>query len=322
MRSKGRFLIPVLATLLPVLFLIPSPPAQSAALLKSVLSPAGQVAYESATVGSYFSVSSADYGAAFSGLTDMTKIGISDAIISGCSGGGWSAGYLTVTSSSINIPANAYIVGFASSSTGSSTTKSNIRLASSSTYKGTYNWLTLSTAPVGTTGAKYFLFRSPATSASPQYLGIWGSTAMCSVNQTFAAGGYSTSGPPFTSFTNYTSDSIALQVIYSTSDQWANTPPTVALSVAGNVTKVVKGNSIQVTATTSDEGLVTFRYNNKNIGGCVGVKTSSSSAICNWKPAVQGAGSVTATLRSPTSAFSATISTPVRVTVTKRLNTR
>lgn len=310
----------IFLALLPTLAITHPSPAQAAATLRSVLSTAGQSAYDATVNGGYFEVIQTDYAAANSGLTNMTKIGMSDATISGTCNP-WGGTYLTVTDSAINIPANAYIVGFASGFV-SASANSNIRLATATSYKGTYNWLTTLTAPTSGSGAKYFLFKAPATSASTRYLGIWGSATLCGSSGPFPNGAYSSSGPPWSSFSNYSSDTINLQVLYSTSDQWVVAPPTITTSVAGNVRTVFKGTPILITTSLSDDGLVTFKYNNKNIGKCASVKSVSLSATCNWKPSVQGSGRITATLRSPTAAFTSVTSSPLTISVNKRTNNR
>lgn len=310
----------VILALMPALYIAQPDPAQAAATLRSVLSAAGKSSYDATLDGGYFEVTQADYAAANSGLSNVTKIGMSDSTITGtCSP--WGGTYLTVTDSAINIPANAYIVGFASGFV-SAAANSNIRLATATTYKGTYNWLTTLTAPTSGSGAKYFLFKAPTTSASTRYIGIWGSATLCGSSGPFPNGAYSSSGPPWSSFSNYSSDTINLQVLYSTADQWVVAPPTISASLAGNVKTVFKGTPITITTSLSDDGIVTFKYNNKNIGGCASIRSSSLSATCNWKPALQGSGRITATLRSPTAAFTAVTSSALVVNINKRSNNR
>lgn len=292
--------------------------ASAAANLRSLLSPAGQSAYDAASDGGYFVVSQSDYAAAFSGLSNMTKIGIDDATLtSTCSG--WSANYLTVSDSTMNLPGNSYLVGFASGFT-NAPSNSNIRLATSSSYKGTYSWLTTYTAPTSGAGAKYFLFKSPAVSPSTRYLGIWGSSTMCG-NGAYPNGAYSMSGPPWSSFTTYTGNSINLQVIYSTSDQWTSAPPTITAAFSSGGNLAYKGVSKSISLSTSVDGLATFKFNGKNIAGCVSLRTISLGTTCNWKPAVQGSGIISITLSSSNASFSS-VSSTLQVQIQKRANSR
>lgn len=312
--------------LMPALYITQPEPAQAAALMRSVLSPAGQSAYDSAVAGGYFNVSQSDYDAAFNNLTGVTKAGMSDSQVAECTGI-FSATFINVVDSATAIPANSYIVGFASglSQTGNG---QSLRLVSSGTYKGVYDFLTTATAPVNVsaTGARYYLFKEPVTTSSKRFLGIWSNVGAptCKGSGTFPEGGYA--GPsattPWGSFTSRTSDLTRLQVMYSNTDQWTPATPTISASLAGNVKTAFKGTPITITTSLSDNGLVTFRFNNKSIGGCASVPSTSLSATCNWKPSVQGSGRITATLRSPTSAFTSVTSSPLVVSVNKRSNNR
>ena len=310
--------------LMPAIYIAQPEPAQAAALMRSVLSPAGQSAYDSAVAGGYFNVSQSDYDAAFNNLATVTKAGMTDSQVAECSAA-FSATFINVVDSATAIPANSYIVGFASGliNTGSN---QSLRLVSSSTYKGVYDFLTSATAPVNVTssGAKYFLFKQPVTSNTKRFVGIWSSGNTCKGSGTFPEGGYAgpSSTTPWGSFTSRTSDLTRLQVMYSSADQWTPAPPTITLSLTGNVKTAFKGTPITISTSLSDEGLVTFKFNNKSIGGCASVPSASLSATCNWKPSVQGSGRITATLRSPTAAFSSVTSSPLIVSVNKRSNNR
>ncbi|CAN2219955.1 hypothetical protein MCEMRE196_01231 [Candidatus Nanopelagicaceae bacterium] len=310
--------------LLPTFAISHPAPAQAAALMRSVLSTAGQSSYDAAVSGGYFNVTKSDYDAAFNNLTSVVKVGMTDSQVAECSAA-FSGTFINVVDSATAIPANSYIVGFASGliSTGSN---QSLRLVISSTYKGVYDFLTSATAPVNvtTSGAKYFLFKQPVTSSTKRFVGIWSSDNTCKGSGTFPEGGYAgpSSTSPWGTFTSRTSDLTRLQVMYSSEDQWTPAPPTISSSLTGNAKTVFKGKSIAITTTLSDDGLVTFKYNNKNIGGCVSVRSASLSATCSWKPSVQGSGRITATLRSPTGAFTSVTSSPLLVSVNKRSNNR
>lgn len=312
----------LLAVIAPSIFTSSQPSAIASASVKSVLSTAGKAAYDTATAGGYFEVSAADYAAAYSGLASVTKVGTSDASIAACSYS-WSAGYGTVMNNTVMLPANAYILGFASGFYTNASTPQRIRLISASSYKGTYDWFTSESTTSTGVGAKYYLFKSPATTGANRYLGHWSSFNPCATSGSFpTAGYYSSATGPWPISNTYTSDIPNLQVMYTTIDQWTPTPATITLSIAGGVKTANKGVVIALTSTLSDDGLVTFKYNGKNIGNCVALKSASLTATCNWKPTVQGNGSITATLRSPTSAFSTVNSTTLNVSISKRLTLR
>jgi len=322
MRNRLIWALGAILALLPPLALTHPSPAQAAAQLRTLLSPAGQTAYDSAVAGGYFNVSQSDYDAAFNNLTGVTKAGMTDSQITECSGS-FSGTFIVVVDSATAIPANSYIVGFASGLVGSGANQS-LRLVSSATHKGVYDFLTTATAPVSTSGPKYFLFKEPVTSSSKRFLGIWSSSLICKGSGLFPEGGYAgpSSSSPWGTFSSRTSDLPRLQVMYSSTDQWTPAAPTISASLAGNVKTVFKGTSIAISTSLSDDGLVTFKYNGKNIGKCVSKQSTSLTATCNWVPTVQGSGKITATLRSPTAEFATVTSTPLHVTVAKRSNNR
>jgi hypothetical protein len=219
--------------------------------------------------------------------------------------------YMTVINNTIVIPANAYILGYATRIPGAPT-NAYTRLVTSSTYKGTYNYLVTSSFPKSVGGMNYYLFN----------LGLWANVNTCLGAFSSTTGGYGAgTTEPFTITNNYSNNFPFLQVLYTTVDQWSSTS-TITLSIAGNIRSVTKGTTVALTSSLGDDGLVTFKYNGKNIPKCISITSTSLSATCNWKPAVQGGGRITATLRSPTSAFTTVTSAPLQVTVAKRSNTR
>jgi hypothetical protein len=72
--------------------------------------------------------------------------------------------------------------------------------------------------------------------------------------------------------------------------------PLLTTSVAGNVKSVRKGESIQLTTNVDQAGKVTFLANGKRIAGCIGISTSGGNVTCNWKPTLQGAIRITASM--------------------------
>lgn len=308
-------LIPALATISPV-------SVQAAASVRSVLSATGQAYYDSATAGSYFPVSSVDFASAQANLSSVTKLGMTDAQLTGCNGT-WSANGALVYNNTITIPANAYILGYAIALASGVGTNGSARLIASTTYKGSYDFLVTSNYPKSSPGVNYYLFKTPITSASTRYLGTWANVSQCSYYINSPSGGYAIqANAPFSAWTDYQSDFPAFQILYTTSDQWAPAPVTVSASLSGGVNKVSKGIPTTINTSLSYDGLVTFKYNGKNIGKCVNIKSISLAASCNWTPAIQGSGRLTATLKSIDSSFVTTTSTPLQISILKRTNTR
>ena len=64
-------------------------------------------------------------------------------------------------------------------------------------------------------------------------------------------------------------------------------PPTVSLSIAGSVTQVSKGQSINLTATVDDTVKITFYADGKRIPKCIGLSAVAGTVTCNWKPTQQ-----------------------------------
>lgn len=179
-----------------------------AGTMRSLLSTAGQTAYDGAANDAWFSVSSTDYAAVLAGLSGTSAIGMSDAQVTVASTTAFS-GPLGVTLPQANstVPSGNYIFGLvvrgaAGASAGT------FRPYSSTTFKGTYTVLgsnTLSLAAVST--PQYYLRKNPvsATAATtyvaigPRTVSNWGATGSWP-----AAGAYSATMAAG-SWTNYTS---------------------------------------------------------------------------------------------------------------------
>ena len=68
----------------------------------------------------------------------------------------------------------------------------------------------------------------------------------------------------------------------------ANTAPAqISLSLSTNLFTAEKGKISTINAVINAPGKITFYANGKAIPGCI-KKSASTSALCNWKPAVQG----------------------------------
>lgn len=96
---------------------------------------------------------------------------------------------------------------------------------------------------------------------------------------------------------------------------------TTSIALAANSFVANKRNSIQITATVDRPGRVTFKYKGQQIAGCINVVAISTSAICNWKPIIQGQQVVTATLVPDDGSYSGS-NASVIVNVGKRTGAR
>jgi hypothetical protein len=87
-----------------------------------------------------------------------------------------------------------------------------------------------------------------------------------------------------------------------------------------------KGISIATTVTVNAAGKVRFFLNGKRIANCLAVSTTGSgsthTATCNWRPAVTGRQSITATLTPTSNTFSSVTSPALSTWVFKRSTTR
>jgi hypothetical protein len=321
-RSVITALIALLAAS-PAALLLPPASANGVNSLQRVLSPTGLSAYDTATSGSYFAVSQSDFDNAASNLASVTKVGMSDVQRTDACATTWSNNYLVVMDNTIMIPANAYILGYSVRLLSNVTGTQYSRLASSTTFKGSYDYLIGSSYPTTVAGMNYYLFKEPQTTASTRYLGIWSSANQCGVPFTSSTGGYRgpSSGPFSGIFTSQSGNFPFLQLLYTTVDQWA-VSATISLSATGAATSSTKGGSIGITTTQNMDGLVTFKANGKNIARCISLQSSSMTVTCNWKPTNQGPVRITASLRSPTSAYAAVTSDPLQMSINKRSTRR
>lgn len=96
---------------------------------------------------------------------------------------------------------------------------------------------------------------------------------------------------------------------------------TLIVSLSGGAT-AAKGVVKTMTATASDSGSVTFYINGKRVPGCVAVKTQSSVATCNWKPANQGSVTVTALLVPTNSQIAPVTASAVNLNIGRRTGRR
>lgn len=95
----------------------------------------------------------------------------------------------------------------------------------------------------------------------------------------------------------------------------------VLISLTASATTATKGTNITITAQVSQAGKITFFWNGKRIAGCIN-KSASSSATCEWKPAVTGQWSIQALLDPTDSAYVNSYSQKLPVFILKRSGTR
>ena len=323
MRRRISIGVAALIAFLPAVMLFTPAPAIGANSLQSILSPAGLSAYDTATSGSYFAVSQADFDSAATNLSSVTKLGMTDTQRTDACATTWSPNYLVVMDNTIKIPANAYILGYSVRLSSNVTGTQYSRLASATNYKGSYDFLVGSSYPNTVAGMNYYLFKDPVATGNARYLGIWATANQCGVPFTTSTGGYigGSTGPFNGTFSSQSGNFPYLQLLYTTVDQWM-VPATISVSIAGNAIAVSKGSVVQLTTTQNKDGLVTFRANGKYIGNCVSLASSAMSATCNWKPAIQGSVAITATLKSPSAAYATVTSQALRVSINKRTTNR
>lgn len=95
----------------------------------------------------------------------------------------------------------------------------------------------------------------------------------------------------------------------------------VSISLTASATTATKGTNITITAQVSQAGKITFFWNGKRIAGCIN-KATSSSATCEWKPAVTGQSSIQALLDPTDPTYVNSYSEKLPVFILKRTGTR
>lgn len=190
--------------------------------MRSLLSASGQSAYDAATGGDWFSVSASDYAAVFSGLSSVTKYGLTDVQL-GSANNAWSGGYAQAFGAGLNasLASGTYVIGFASRSSAGSGTITPL-ISTTLPTSGTYSALANS-ASVSSTSLVYYLRRAPSAVASTSYLGIVGSGNMYATNSvTGITNWYSNTGSPnFTSWISYNANPLIFQALGTPMLQWS-----------------------------------------------------------------------------------------------------
>lgn len=127
----------------------------------------------------------------------------------------------------------------------------------------------------------------------------------------------SATGTSYSSTSSYQSGSVVINYVY--------TPPqatTTSISVQGNATQLFKGNSINLTITTTPTpGNLTVTANGKRIGNCIG-RPTSGTFTCSYKPAVSGTLQIAATFTPISQGYTKSSSAVLNLTVARRINNR
>ena len=95
----------------------------------------------------------------------------------------------------------------------------------------------------------------------------------------------------------------------------------VSLSLAGGVTQVPKGQSINIIAAVDQAGRISFFIDGKRIPGCTNKSASVGNVICSWKPAIQKPVTITANLNPASNVYNNS-SSRLTVQVTRRTGSR
>ena len=101
--------------------------------------------------------------------------------------------------------------------------------------------------------------------------------------------------------------------------------PTSSVSLNSISSNQSKGTSVQLIATASDSGKVTFYANSKRIAGCIALQATGSptkTATCNWKPTVTARYQTYAGLIPTDSSISSSISSVLTISIQKRSTLR
>lgn len=195
-----------------------------AATLRSALSPTGRSAYDAATTGNFFAVSSTDYGNVATQLSSVSKYVMNDSQLAVTAGGGWTANFAQAHPASVaTIPSNTYVIGFVAR--GGSSTSGTVTPLIATAFPPTASYAAIANSPTtpNTAALNYYIRKAPATAtAATSYLGVVHSqtVALNTSSLTGLQGYYSPSGPPFSSWTSWTSSFLYYQVLGTPTVQW------------------------------------------------------------------------------------------------------
>lgn len=185
-------------------------------LIYDSLSAAGKTAFDTTTVGDFFSVSAADYASVFSNVTGTTKYAMTDAQLAQTNDG-WSANFAyTIDQAASEIPISSYVIGFAARSAAASA--GTITPLISTTYRGSYSAISNSPSFAGGvpySAIQYYIRKNPTTgTAATSYLALVASTIRLRGTTTY--GGAFSNTSPYNTWTNYPSAPGPVQQFLST----------------------------------------------------------------------------------------------------------
>lgn len=195
------------------------------ATIRSLLSGAGQTAYDAAATDSWFAVSSTDYANVQAGLAGVSTIGYTNDQLTNATTGFSRNFGATLNQANATVATGNYILGLVSRTTGTGSTLV-FRPYSSTVFKGTYSVigtgsLTMNQSAVPT----YWLRKNPSAAvASTTYVAVgaptagvlnWGATGTWGAGAT--GGGYSSN---MSSWTDFNSNLPAQQWLLTNVQQW------------------------------------------------------------------------------------------------------
>ena len=188
----------------------------SSDLIYTSLSAAGKTAFDAVSVGSFFSVSAADYASVFSNVTGTTKYAMTDAQLAQTNDG-WSANYAyTIDQAASEIPNGSYVIGFAARSAAASA--GTVTPLISTTYRGSYSAISNSPSFEGGvpySAIQYYIRKNPTTgTAAISYLALVASTNRLRGTTTY--GGAFSATSPYNTWTNYAGAAGPVQQFLST----------------------------------------------------------------------------------------------------------
>lgn len=193
--------------------------------MRSLLSASGKSAYDAASTGNFFAVSSTDYGNVATQLSSVTKYVMNDSQLAVSPSGGWTATYAQAHPASVaTVPAGTYIIGFVARA-GSLTSGTVTPLISTGFPPSGASYAAIANSPTTptTVALNYYIRKAPTTAtAATSYLGLVHSqtVALNTSSLTGLQGYYSPAGPPYTSWTSWTASFMFYQVLGTPTVQW------------------------------------------------------------------------------------------------------
>ena len=196
--------------------LIEGRPWTSTISLRSFLGTTGQAAYDAASSGAWFVVSSTDWNAAVAGVTGATKLLMTDSQMSEANGAAFSSGYiLTQVQAPSTVAAGNYIFALKGVTEYASQSWS---IYGGTTFKSSSYAIIGSATPNTGAGAPgigtfYYLRKAPAVLASTTYIGIAGAANLTMTSSSIFAGSAYIASPYTGTWTNWGQRMPKVQVV-------------------------------------------------------------------------------------------------------------